>query len=312
MTTVLLFYKYIQVENPEEIKNWQREICSSLGMTGRIIVAKEGINGTLGCSLEAAQIYIDAMNNHPLFSHIDFKTSEGGPQNFPRLSIKVKEEITKLGISPEKLTPAQAGVHLTPQETHNLLQNQPDDLIILDGRNDYEARVGRFEGAICPPVRYFREFPAYIDENVDLFKDKQVLMYCTGGIRCERASAYLKEKGIAKEVYQITGGIHRYAEEFPDGFFRGKNYVFDSRMIQKVNDDIMTHCDWCMKSCDSLTCCINSACNKQYVTCAPCLEMSGSTCSQTCKELVERKEVRVREIPRNTVYQQENEQNINN
>lgn len=302
MSKILLFYKYVDIEHPEAIKQWQLNLCKSLNLLGRVIIAHEGVNGTLGGSDEETDHYIDAMLKHPLFNGIDFKTSEGGAENFPRLSIKVKQEITRLGIDPQKLKASQGGKHLTPEETHQLLNNKPENLIILDGRNDYEARVGRFEGAICPPVRYFREFPNYIDENLEQFKDKEVLMYCTGGIRCERASAYLKEKGIAKEVYQIQGGIHRYIEKFPDGFFRGKNYVFDSRMIQQVNDDIMTGCDWCKIPCDKLTSCINSECDKQFICCQSCLEPSQNTCSAHCKDLVAQQAVRLREMPSNTMY----------
>ena len=128
------------------------------------------------------------------------------------------------------VTAKNGGKHLTPEETHNLIAQKPNDLVILDARNDYEWRIGAFEGAIKPDIEHFRQFPKFVDDNLEQFKDKQVLMYCTGGIRCERASTYLKEKGVAKNVYQILGGIHRYAEQYPDGFFRGKNYVFDDRI----------------------------------------------------------------------------------
>jgi len=302
MNKILLFYKYIDIDQPEAIKQWQLDLCKSLNLTGRIIVASEGINGTLGGTNEETDTYVSAMLAHPLFGDIDFKTSAGSAADFPRLSVKVKQEITRLGVDPATLKAHQGGKHLTPEQTHDLLSNPPQDLIILDTRNDYEARVGRFEGAVCPPVRYFREFPQYVDENLDQFKDKEVLMYCTGGIRCERASAYLKVKGIAKEVYQIQGGIHRYIEQFPDGHFRGKNYVFDNRMLQKANDDIMTACDWCIKPCDTLTSCINSECDKQFICCAPCLEPSQNTCSFACKDLVAQNAVRLREMPRNTLY----------
>jgi predicted sulfurtransferase len=172
--------------------------------------------------------------------HID-----GDSNYFPRLRIVVRNEVTHLGLDPAIITAKNGGIHLTPEQTHNLLKNAPQDLIIFDARNNYESRIGSFENALKPDIKNFRDLPEYIDNNLDLFKDKEVLMYCTGGIRCERGSAYLKSKNVAKKVYQIEGGIHRYAEKFPDGFFRGKNYVFDGRIAVKVNDDILGSCELC-------------------------------------------------------------------
>lgn len=298
MGVILLFYKYIDIEHPEQIQAWQFELCRKLQLTGRIILAHEGINGTLGGTQEQANAYIEAMNTHPLFGDIDFKTSDGGSESFPRLSIKIKEEITRLGVNPRELTVKDSGTYLTPEEAHELLAQKPDGLVVLDGRNDYEARVGRFEDAVCPPVRTFREFPEYIDKNAQQFEGKDVLMYCTGGIRCERASAYLKKKGVARNVYHIKGGIHRYVEKFPNGFFRGKNYVFDNRMVQKVNEDIMTTCDWCQTPNDALTSCVNAVCNKQHVSCLDCRPTTLNTCNPVCKDLVERGMVRLRPVPK--------------
>ena len=184
---------------------------------------------------------------------------------FPKMEIKVKKEVVHLGIDPEALTINSGGDHLNPDQVHELLKNKPEDLVILDARNDYEWRIGKFENAITPEIKNFRELPEFIDENIDTFKDKQVLMYCTGGIRCERATAYLNEKNVAKKVLQIEGGIVRYCEKYPDGFFRGKNYVFDRRVAVKINDDILTHCDLCNATCDEYTNCINAECNEHYI-----------------------------------------------
>ena len=192
------------------------------------------------------------------------------------------------------ISAANGGKHLSPQQVHDLLQNPPKNLIILDGRNDYEARIGKFVDAIVPPINNFREFPEYIDKNQDLFKNKKVFMYCTGGIRCERASAYLKSKGVAEEVYQLSGGIHRYAEEFPNGYFRGKNYVFDDRIAMTVNDDILSNCDQCQILCADFTNCINSKCNEQYIACQECLTKFNNCCSIICQNLVASKDVPVR------------------
>ncbi len=286
MGTILLFYKYVHIQHPLEIQKWQKNICQQLGLTGRILLAHEGINGTLGGDDQAIQEYMVLMNEHPLFGDIDFKTAPGGSQAFPRMKISVKNEIVHLGLNPAIVTTKDAGQHLTPQQTHQLLSHAPKDLVILDARNNYESAVGTFVGAITPDIRYFRQLPQYIDENIDQFKDKTVLMFCTGGIRCERATAYLNQKQVASKVYQVEGGIHRYVEQFPDGFFRGKNYVFDNRITVAVNNDILSKCLNCSLPSDEYFNCINALCNKHFTSCAACITNLHKTCSQKCHELI--------------------------
>lgn len=284
MGMILLFYKYVDIQNPAIIQAWQRQLCSSLGLTGRILLAHEGINATLGGTNDACEQYVQAMNEHPLFGGIDFKTAQGGAHAFPKLKISIKKEIVHLGIDPKELTVQNTAQHLTPQQTHDLLLNPPENLVVLDGRNKYEADVGKFKDAIVPDIRYFRQFPEYIDKNIDRFKDKTVLMYCTGGIRCERASAYLQTKNVAQKVYQVEGGIHRYIEQYPDGFFRGKNYVFDRRITVKVNDDILSICGHCKEPNDDYINCLNALCNKHFTCCADCIQKFGNTCSVSCQQ----------------------------
>lgn len=286
MGNIILFYKYIPIEKPNEIINWQRKVCTELNLKGRILIATEGINGTLGGIQEAVDRYVAIMRAHTLFSDVDFKESIGVEDHFPRLRIVLKKEIVNLGINPEDLQATQGGTHLDPAQAHNLIKDKPDDLVILDCRNDFESKIGSFEDAVKAPIKHFRDFPAYVDQHLDLFKDKQVLMYCTGGVRCERGSAYLKTKGVAKEVYQIKGGIHRYVEEFPDGFFRGKNYVFDGRITMQVTDDILTTCSLCPTPCDEYTNCLYATCNKHFICCATCLSTYQNTCSPACYELI--------------------------
>jgi predicted sulfurtransferase len=294
MGKILLYYKYVDIQYPEQVRKWQVKLCMTLNLKGRVLIAHEGINGTVGGSDENLKAYVQAMNNHPLFGGIDFKESSGSDQYFPRLRIVIRPEIVSLGIESTQLKAADGGKHLTPSQAHDLLSQKPEDLVILDARNWYESQVGSFENAITPNTKTFRELPAYIDQNLDQFKEKQVLMYCTGGVRCERASAYLKSKNVAKEVYQIEGGIHRYVEQFPDGFFRGKNYVFDGRVTVKVNDDVLALCTICSIVCDEYTNCINASCNLQFVACKPCLEQLNNTCSTRCFELINVNQVPVR------------------
>jgi len=295
--TILLYYKYVSISNPTKIANWQRSLCEGLHLKGRIILAHEGINGTIGGSDQNTQKYIEAMKQHELFGNIDFKTAGGGSESFPKLKISIKNEIIRLGVDHVGVTTENTGIHLSPDETHELLSNRHDNLIVLDARNDYEWEVGKFADAELPNIKTFREFPEYVDKNLDRYKDKEILMYCTGGVRCERATAYLVQKNVAKKVYQIEGGIHRYIEKHPDGFFRGKNYVFDNRITVKANEDVLSNCLLCNVKSDDYTNCINAMCNKHFTACSPCKESSNSTCSQTClnlivsKQTVERKEI---------------------
>jgi len=294
MNKIILFYKYIAIEYPKQVMKWQHEICQNLNLMGRILISHEGINGTLGGSMENLDEYKKIMSAHELFENIDFKESTGGPECFPRLSVKVRNEAVSLGIPYDQLTPHNTGKHLNPDETHALISQNPEDLVILDARNDYEWAIGRFKDAITPPIENFRDLPKYLDENLDQFKDKQVLMYCTGGIRCERASAYLNEKNIAKKVYQMDGGIHRYVEQYPDGFFRGKNYVFDGRVSVRINKDILGACSICAQPCDDYYNCLNAMCNKHFICCISCIQKYQEACSEQCQILLKENKVKPR------------------
>ena len=294
MGKILLFYKYVSIQYPRRILKWQRQITDDLKLRGRVILAHEGINGTVGGDDASIARYIAIMQEHELFADIDFKVSAGAANYFPRMAIKVKKEVVHLAIDPDQLTVATTAEHISPQQAHHLMDTASDDLVILDARNAYESRIGAFANAIKPPIENFRDLPKFIDQHRELFTNKQVVMYCTGGIRCERASGYLQAQGIAKKVMQIEGGIVRYVEQYPDGFFRGKNYVFDRRVTVNVTDDLLSTCDLCSASCDTYTNCLNAACNKHYIACSDCLKTFAHTCSQICARLVERGLVKTR------------------
>lgn len=294
MGKILLYYKYIDIQYPEQVMKWLKKLCADLSLKGRIIIAHEGINGTVGGELKNIELYKTIMQKNPLFADLIFKESEGSADYFPRMRIVVKNEVVHLGLDTATITAKNGGTHLTPQQTHELIASNNNNLVLLDARNSIESRVGTFVGAITPPIETFRELPSYIDNNLEQFKDKDVLMFCTGGIRCERASAYLKSKNIAKNVYQIDGGIHTYTDEFPDGFFRGKNYVFDGRLTMKINDDILGTCDICSIKYDEYTNCLNATCNKHFICCKKCLADYGNTCSKQCQELLATKQVQPR------------------
>ncbi len=303
MGKILLFYKYIPIQYPKRILKWQQKICLDLKLHGRILIGSEGINGTVGGQDWAIERYQELMKGHELFCDIDFKLSEGDASYFPRMEIKVRDEICKLGIPAEKLTVQDGGTHLTPKQVHELLSDKPEDLVILDARNNFESRIGTFTGSITPDISNFRDLPTFIDEHPELFKNKQVLMHCTGGVRCERATAYLKNKKIAKEVFQIEGGIVRYTEQYPDGFFRGKNYVFDRRVAVKVNDDILSACDVCTQPSNNYTNCINMQCNAHYISCEDCIKKTNNTCSEQCAILAAQGKVKTR-VPFQTAPEQ--------
>ena len=297
MGTIILFYKYIDIQYPHSIMKWQRTLCTSLGLKGRILLATEGINGILGGETDRIELYKQAMNAHAYFADIDFKESDGSADCFPRLMVKVKKEIVKLGLDPQEVRARDAGISLSPEEAHALIE-QNKDLVLLDTRNEYESRIGTFQNALVPNTTNFRDFPDYINKNLEQLQDKNVLMFCTGGIRCERASAYVKTKSIAKNVYHIRGGIHRYVEKFPNGYFKGKNYVFDGRIAVKVSDDVLAQCEHCKMTCDEYTNCINAECNKQIIVCPSCMPSYHNTCSTRCLDLVTRGLVKVRVLPK--------------
>ncbi|MGA9530318.1 MAG: rhodanese-related sulfurtransferase [Candidatus Babeliales bacterium] len=294
MGTVLLYYSYVAIPYPKQIIKWQKKLCSTLNLRGRIRVAHEGISGTVGGSDLAINRYKKAMKESELFSNMDFNESRGDASCFPRITVVEKKEIVHLGIDPAELPAPQKGTYLAPDELHTVLSHKPNSVVLLDVRNNYESRIGTFQGAITPNIRNFRDLPRYIDTHLDLFKDKDVIMFCTGGVRCPRAVAYLAKKGVSKTVAQIKNGICHYTDHYPDGFFRGKNYVFDYRVALPINNDILTTCDLCPTPCDNYTNCLNGSCNKHFIACAHCLEAYQNSCSQQCLSLIREQKVKTR------------------
>ncbi|XP_021235662.1 thiosulfate sulfurtransferase/rhodanese-like domain-containing protein 2 [Numida meleagris] len=292
---VLLYYCYCEVKDPEKLCAWQKALCQHLHLTGKVRVASEGINGTVGGSKVATNLYIEVMLAQPLFKDIlcrdDFKSSAGGAHCFPDLRVGVFKEIVPLGIDPKEVSYKETGIHLTPQEFHREVEHflsqssqGQSDTILLDCRNFYESKIGHFQGCLAPDIRKFSYFPSYVDENLTLFKNKRVLMYCTGGIRCERGSAYLRSKAVCKEVYQLKGGIHKYLEEFPDGFYRGKLFVFDDRYAISSNEDVISACRYCGTLWDQYKLCSSQHCRQLVLTCLSCRKKGLTACCPVCQE----------------------------
>jgi UPF0176 protein len=229
--TVLLYYQYVRIAAPEAFAVEQRALCEKLGLKGRILIAEEGINGTVGGSPEAADAYRAWCGNHPLLHVMPFKINHGQAVPFKKLAVKVRKEIVTLGY-PEPLDPADGpDNHLSPEEWKRILDSG-EEVVLFDVRNDYESAVGRFRDAITPPIHNFRDLPAALRDYEHL-KDKKVMMYCTGGIRCEKASALFRREGF-REVYQLDGGIISYGDQIGDAHWEGDCFVFDERMSVPV------------------------------------------------------------------------------
>ncbi|TSK45882.1 Thiosulfate sulfurtransferase/rhodanese-like domain-containing protein 2 [Bagarius yarrelli] len=289
---VILYYRYCQIKEPRLIRDWQNELCSRLHLTGKVRVATEGINGTVGGTKTATSLYIKAMMAHPIFQVMqveDFKTSDGGADCFPDLKVGVYKEIVPMGVDPDVISYKLAGTHLEPDEFHKEVQSllndgsSDSDTILLDCRNFYESKIGQFKNCLAPDIRKFSYFPDYVEKNLDLFRNKKVLMYCTGGIRCERGSAYLRSKNVCKEVYQLKGGIHKYLEKFPDGFYRGKLFVFDERYSISFNDDIISDCRYCGTPWDQYQLCSTDFCYQLVLSCTACRQKGLTACCPLCQ-----------------------------
>uniref|UniRef100_M4C3T4 Rhodanese domain-containing protein n=1 Tax=Hyaloperonospora arabidopsidis (strain Emoy2) TaxID=559515 RepID=M4C3T4_HYAAE len=275
---VVLYYKYVRIcETLDELKAFAQvhhDFCSSLNLTGRVRLALEGINGTLGGSSANVQRYIEFMQAQDPFLDIDWKTSESDIPPFSDLKVRTVAEIVALEVPPHTYDLTQRGHHLTPDEFRaEQLHAEADSIAVIDVRNSYEVQVGHFTGALNPKTRRFGQFPEWVQDHLPLLKQKQkVLMYCTGGIRCEKASAYLKGLGLPN-VYQLEGGIHRYLERFPDGggLFQGKNFVFDQRVTMASEDQSITgQCARCHVPHDALSGIRCAYCRMHVLLCELC------------------------------------------
>ncbi|EDY21659.1 Rhodanese domain protein [Chthoniobacter flavus Ellin428] len=230
---VILFYKYVTIADPEDFRVEQRALCETLGLKGRVLIGSEGINGTLAGPAAAVEEYVTALRGDERFADIEIKTSEGDAQTFPKLMVKVRPEIVTLGAGP--LAP-DLDNHLSPAEWKRTLEEDPE-VVVVDVRNRYESAAGKFAGAIACDIAHFRELPPYVEQLAE-FKDRKVLMYCTGGIRCEKASALFRSKGF-KNVFQLHGGIVTYQEQFGNEHWLGECFVFDRRMTVRVDEALV-------------------------------------------------------------------------
>lgn len=268
--------------------HWQRELCRRLGLKGRIIVSKHGINGTLGGDMQALLEYKREMNRSAIFRGITYKWSDAQGDEFPRLSVKVRPELVAFGV-PNEIEVNEHGVvgggkHLQPEALHELIAQRGDEVVFFDGRNAYEAAVGRFDKAVVPETRTTHDFVREIESSkYDAIKDKAVVTYCTGGVRCEILSALMKNRGF-QEVYQLDGGIVKYGERYgDDGYWAGSLYIFDGRMEQRFSNQSIDigDCSHCGTKTSRYINCANVSCNDLVLVCERCAK--NSNCAKCAK-----------------------------
>ena len=284
--TTLSFYAYTHIPDPESFRNDFYKRLDSLHVFGRIYVAHEGVNAQISVpsqKLEELKAYLDTI---PFLKNIRFNIAvEDDGKSFFTLAIKVREKIVADGLTDPGFDVTHSGVHLNA-EKFNELTDDPDTLIV-DMRNHYESEVGYFEKAILPPMETFREGLPMVANMLREEKEKNIVMYCTGGIRCEKASAYLKYKGFIN-VYQLDGGIIEYARQVEQqglqNKFIGKNFVFDERLGERISDDVVATCHICGTACDTHTNCANDACHLLFIQCPECAEDYSGCCSVKCQE----------------------------
>jgi UPF0176 protein len=287
--TTLSFYKYHHIDDPEALRDRLYTDWAEIGVLGRIYIASEGINGQLSVPKENFESFKEAIYSISFLNAVRLNVAiEDNGKSFFKLTIKIRNKIVADGLNDESFDVTKGGQHITA-EKFNQLTDEPDT-IVVDMRNHYESEVGHFDGAICPDVETFRESLPIVNEMLSDKKDNPIIMYCTGGIRCEKASAYMKHMGYQK-VYQLDGGIIEYSRQAENqglkNKFRGKNFVFDERLGEKISDETIAHCHQCGEPCDHHTNCANDACHILFLQCSKCAEKYNRCCSSKCHDFIE-------------------------
>jgi len=277
----ILFYKYIDIKNPNIFREKQHELCKELDLLGTILIAKEGINGCLSGTEKNTKKYMDLLHKDPKFFDIEFKTTKTNKHNFKRLSVRIRGEIVASRL---KVDLKNAAPYIEPKELKEFLDSH-EDSILLDVRNKYEYKIGKFKNTKTLSLDTFRQLPNKINQLKN-FKNKKIIIYCTGGIRCEKASAFLKENGF-KDVYQLHGGILAYGNEIGNNYWQGKCFVFDTRGAIEIDphnqSKIISPCTLChTPSYDYYNCALTS-CDKRFISCKDCIRTLKDCCSKNCR-----------------------------
>lgn len=280
MQKIILYYQFTPLSDPEAVKLWQKTLCDSLNLKGRILISRHGINGTVGGDIDDVKAYVKATKTFPAFKNMVFKWSEGSRDDFPRMSVKHRRELVGFKNSDDEFEVDEngvvgGGVHLKPQQLHELVEQYGDDVVFFDGRNAHEAKIGSFKNAIVPNTNTSRDFIDELEsDKYDDIKHKKVVTYCTGGVRCEVISAMMKKRGFT-DVYQIDGGIVKYGETYADdGLWEGHLRVFDKRMTVAFSDKAKTigTCTHCEEKTSNFENCALANCNDLVLICDGCKE----------------------------------------
>ncbi len=288
---IILFYKYVDMATPENLVKEQKVLCERLGLKGRIIVAKEGINGTLEGTKTAIDEYCKDLTSRQEFSDINIKRSRGTGNAFPKLSIKIRKEIVSASLVEDVDPKKTSGKYLSADELQSWVKDNKD-FCIVDMRNDYEYAIGHFENSVLLGMKNFRDLPEVLP-RLESLKGKTVVTVCTGGVRCEKASGFLVKNGF-KDVYQLHNGIVTYMEKYPGQAFKGKLYVFDDRISMDFDTleqhTVIGKCQLCKSSSEDYVNCAHPPCNRHFICCKDCLNKDGKPfCSSVCEEIYHQK-----------------------
>jgi UPF0176 protein len=279
---VISFYKYVDVENPESLATEHLDWCLANGVKGKVYLAKEGISGSVFGNDEVTSKYKNQLKSYKIFEDVWFKETPTDQVAFNKMHVRVKNEIVNSGLNKTSLE--YTAPKLTPEQLLKFYEDKKD-FVIVDARNWYESKIGKFKNAITPQITHFREWPKVV-ESLSEYKDKTIVTYCTGGIRCEKVSAYMREQGF-KDVYQIDGGILNYIQQFPDTYWEGGMFVFDDRRVFEPNTieelKYTANCHFCGKPTSYHINCHNIDCDKIIVCCHDCKIENEYCCSDECR-----------------------------
>ncbi len=282
------FYKYAHIKNTQIFRNHLFIHWNEIDVLGRIYVAKEGINAQLSVPADNFDAFKSHLDSISFLENVRLNVAiEQDNKSFLKLKVKIRNKIVADGLNDDTFDVTDKGIHVNAQKFNALIED-PETLLV-DMRNHYESEIGHFKNAITPDVDTFRDSLDIIEENLADFKeDKKLVMYCTGGIRCEKASAYYKHKGF-KKVYQLEGGIIEYTRQVNaknlENKFLGKNFVFDHRRGERISDDVIANCHQCGNPCDTHVNCANEACHLLFIQCEDCAKTMNDCCSDSCKEI---------------------------
>jgi len=282
---VLAYYHFTTIEDPLQEVVRHKEFFCSKDIKGRIYLSHQGINGQVSGEISVAKEYIEWLSSDSRFQGVDFKIQAHSEHCFPRMTVKYRAQLIALDF-PIDFSSIGTAEYLTSREWKARLRDQSREIVLVDVRNRYESKIGHFEGALLPEVDQFRYFPQYLLTLKQRCQDSRtdILLYCTGGIRCEFYSAYLRQQGF-KNLYQLQGGIIKYGIEEGSEYWRGKLFVFDDRLTISLsgNQEVISHCQFCKEASDRYFNCANSRCNELYLSCVPCAISEEGCCSSECR-----------------------------